>query len=197
MLATLDTHVAYLTAAGTGDSAHSTDSLLNHLIATQSIVKDWGCRQALCDAALFHSVYGTDTYLDQTLALDRRSEVAALIGPEAEHLVFLFCTKDRPSYLEAVDALPSVVPMVNRLEGGTMRLAPSDLLDIVQIEAANALEQWGRIKPENKRRAAPMLRCIFPHVRSADGRDRIALALQDVVPVDPAASQPTTQGQRP
>ena len=45
----------------------------------------------MCDAGLFHSIYGTEGFQGFTLPFDRRDDIRALIGDRAERLVWVFC----------------------------------------------------------------------------------------------------------
>ena len=46
----------YLVNLGTADIGHSEKSYLAHAIGVYNIMKEWGCSEALCNAALFHSI---------------------------------------------------------------------------------------------------------------------------------------------
>ena len=54
---------------------HSGEHLLDHLVATRDLLAGWGARQELCDAALFHSVYGTQFLDDSLVGPDQRGRV--------------------------------------------------------------------------------------------------------------------------
>jgi hypothetical protein len=49
----------------------------------------------VCLAGLFHAVYGTAGFPEALLSLDKRSDIAAAIGDEAEELVYLYGACDR------------------------------------------------------------------------------------------------------
>jgi hypothetical protein len=79
------------------DIPHSKTTLFNHLYNTYKILKSHGADETTCLAGLYHSVYGTEFY--NRLNLDRE-EVQAVIGKEAENLVYKFCSlTDRDSQL--------------------------------------------------------------------------------------------------
>jgi hypothetical protein len=80
---------------------HSGRSLWEHLKGTWKILSDAGRPQYICDAGLFHSVYGTRQYRYQCVPIEKRSEIIDLIGPRAESLVYYFCVIDRPRVLFA------------------------------------------------------------------------------------------------
>lgn len=66
---------------------------LSHLIGTRRVLLTWGSRPALCDAGLFHSVYGTE-YFEPDRRPDRDT-VTAIIGAEAERVAWLWCGRVR------------------------------------------------------------------------------------------------------
>ena len=92
--------IAFLTAHGAGAAGHSYRVLLDHLRGTRALLSQWGAREAVQDAGLFHSVYGTETYRHVTLPLDLRGQVRALIGEEAEGLAYVFGAMTKESFLE-------------------------------------------------------------------------------------------------
>jgi (p)ppGpp synthase/HD superfamily hydrolase len=102
--------------AHTKQVRHSGRDFFEHLKGTHDLLCDWGNPEYLCLAGLFHSIYGTQFFKHKTLSLDQRSELAALIGDKAEHLAYLFCTKDRRTFTDP---------------------------DLLEIEAANLIEQRG------------------------------------------------------
>jgi aspartate beta-hydroxylase len=65
-------------------------SLLDHLCETSAIVRRWGQPDWLADAALLHSVYGTDRYPKRLLPLSVRSQLRELAGDHAERIAYLF-----------------------------------------------------------------------------------------------------------
>ena len=67
------------------------NTYLAHGAGVYRDLKSWGCSQELCDAGMFHSIYGTELFQDFTLPLERRGEVRNLIGERAERLVYLNC----------------------------------------------------------------------------------------------------------
>src|SRR4051812_35082482 len=77
---------------------HPGGVLLDHLLGTRCLLMEWAARPALCDAGLFHSVYGTEHYLPAAVPPGMRAEVAEMIGEEAEGLAWLFCVMDRDSF---------------------------------------------------------------------------------------------------
>lgn len=93
--------------------ATSQPSLLQHLVGVQSVLRSWGAEEHLCNAALFHSIYGTEGFQAFSLPLSHRAELADLIGPDAERLAWIFCMVDRAT----VDAtLPTSAEQLQQYE---------------------------------------------------------------------------------
>ena len=74
----------------------------HHLVGVQSVLRSWQAPKHLCDAALFHSVYGTEGFQGFKLPLSHRAELVELIGADAEKLAWIFCMVDRASVDETV-----------------------------------------------------------------------------------------------
>jgi hypothetical protein len=115
----------FLIEAGTIDQAHSGRTLHEHLVGTWTLLTDWHCSVDICNAGLFHSIYGTATFKPKTVSIDDRDVIQEMIGDRAENLVHLFCTTDSPRY-------------INFLK---MKLQQSDLCDLMTIEYANMIDQ--------------------------------------------------------
>src|SRR5262249_23255320 len=87
------------------------------------------------------------------LSFDDRPRIRALLGDEAERLVYVFCAFDRSSlYRALVRGEPYTVDLV---DGGQLAVTKGELGDLAQIVWANALEQapHTRVTDETKARA--------------------------------------------
>ncbi|MHB8692502.1 MAG: aspartyl/asparaginyl beta-hydroxylase domain-containing protein [Solirubrobacteraceae bacterium] len=83
--------IGFLRSAGASAQPHAGGrTLLEHLVGTYEIVRRWGQPEVLQQAALLHSVYGTDVYHEQLLLGSRRDEVVGIAGTQAERLAYLF-----------------------------------------------------------------------------------------------------------
>ena len=71
------------------DSSHGKRKLSDHLLGVYKLLEKRGCAQEVCDAGLFHSIYGTEIYEHKTLT--SRDIVRSFIGDEAENLAHIFC----------------------------------------------------------------------------------------------------------
>jgi len=66
----LENRLRFLRKASTEQMPHSEVGLLDHLLGTRQLLIEWEARPALCDAGLFHSVYGTEHYELKARAAD-------------------------------------------------------------------------------------------------------------------------------
>mgnify|MGYP001557427643 FL=1 len=96
MNARLVFHLEQLSRLGANRISHKNGTLLQHLEGTWSLLRDWGNPVAVCLAGLYHSVYGTGGFEQQSVPLSDRERIIKLIGTEAEQLVYLFGACDRP-----------------------------------------------------------------------------------------------------
>lgn len=110
---------------------HSGRTLLQHLQGTHDLLAQWGARESVRLAGLFHSVYGTVHFRHQSWPLTDRYTIRQLIGAEAEQLAYLFCTLDRPRALVEHAEHPAAC-------GRDWLLA-----ELIEIELANLIEQGG------------------------------------------------------
>ena len=114
-------HTQFLLSLDAHRTRHSGRTLFVHLKGVHDLLRDWGNDQDVCNAGLFHSIYGTDTF--QHKSLEDRGKLKDMIGDHAEFLVHCFSRLDRPLF-ESIDD-----PVVRA--------------QLQEIEAANLLEQGG------------------------------------------------------
>lgn len=138
---------------------------LTHLAGTRMILQQWGARQALCDGALFHSVYGTEFFTpDETVTIPTRSEVQELIGADAEEVAWLWCTIERTT----LD--PDTGAVIHRGSGATMTIDASRIQDLANLWAADIVEQMARMTADERgfaRGAARLAAHMMPVARAA------------------------------
>ncbi|MEU6349820.1 DUF6817 domain-containing protein [Streptomyces sp. NPDC047072] len=147
--ATTDKARALLRRLGAHTAPHPGGTLLTHLERVRIQLALWGARQELQLAGLCHAFYGTDGFPTALLPLDRRSELAAVIGPEAETIVHFYASCDRgatyPHLLEPF--------FRDRFTGRSHTPDPALCRDFAELTAANELdlarrdfafrERWG------------------------------------------------------
>jgi aspartate beta-hydroxylase len=134
-----DELIAFLDAEGAGELSHSSGrSLLDHLVETSCIVRRWGQPGWLADAALIHSVYGTEVFERRLISVARRDEVAAVAGVQTERLAYLFSVTPRRPLLAGTHRWARDLPWAR----GQGEPPSSEELDaLVLLHMANIAEQ--------------------------------------------------------
>lgn len=156
--------IDFLVQSGASRTLHSGRSLLEHLIGVREILRRWECPPPVCDAGLFHTAYGTETFQHAGLAESERDRLRALIGVEAEELAYLFGVKRSAAFLgDCLDAVKAGYRWTNgvteplprqklsiehRVTGERIPISGNHFLHLVQLTIANALEQAPRM-PEH------------------------------------------------
>ncbi len=146
---TLDRQLAFLRARGADETAHSRGTLLEHLRGTRELLARWGNDADTCAAGLFHSVYGTYVFSHAIVGRDARGSVRAVIGERAERLAWIFCTVDRRGFFARGPAGGATLAGPDGAEALTVDRAT--LARLVEIEAADTVEQLPRRKPRRQR----------------------------------------------
>eukprot|EP00960_Hanusia_phi_P031838 749497-Hanusia_phi.AAC.5 len=125
--------------------------LLDHLFGTMKILVDAGYPHRTCAAGLFHSIYGTSIFKHTSIEPDQRGRgvVRDIVGEEAESLVWLFHTIDRPRTLH--DSIVSLCTdrastlgeevALDKTDGTTIVVNGTQFEDLVAVEIANLLDQ--------------------------------------------------------
>jgi hypothetical protein len=161
-----------LRALGFGTLQHDSHvPFLSHLVGTRRLLKAWGERPALCDAGLFHSVYGTEFF--QPDRIPERDDVVAVIGNEAERVAWLWCAIKR----DTIDVERCTVRLRHR--DLAEPLTPAEAGELATLWAADTVEQIGRLAPHEQAFAGG-LRSVLHAASSPAQRAVAALA----TPVD-------------
>ncbi|MGW0422238.1 DUF6817 domain-containing protein [Streptomyces sp. NPDC003015] len=140
---------ALLRRLGADRTPHPGGTLLTHLERVRIQLALWDARPALRLAGLCHAFYGTDGFPTALLPLDRRTELASVIGPDAEAIVHFYASCDRKAtYPHLLEPL-----FRDRFTGRTYIPDPLLRRDFAELTAANELdlarrdpafrEQWG------------------------------------------------------
>ncbi len=168
--------IQFLRASGVAELMHDSHvPFLEHLTGTRRLLQQWGARDALADAGLFHSVYGTEFFaLGQGVTIPERDDVQALIGADAEEVAWLWCTIERFS----LD--PSSCVATNRVSGSPITLAPSRVQDIANLWAADTVEQIARMAPDERNFARGAGRLVDQMLPAARASLETALAASPV-----------------
>ncbi|WDV50200.1 hypothetical protein PV963_07390 [Streptomyces coeruleorubidus] len=118
---------------------HPGGTLLEHLRRVQRLLVDWGANPAVQSAGLCHAAYGTDGFAPSLLPLTERATLVALIGEEAEALVYLYASCDRATVYPRIDGTTEVA-FRDRFTSREHRPPPDDLRAFLEITAANELD---------------------------------------------------------
>jgi hypothetical protein len=136
--ATIDEAVTLLRESGAASIAHPGGTLLTHLQRVRARLATWKARPALQLAGLCHAFYGTDGFPTALLPLDRREDLAAVIGAEAEAIVYLYASCDRKATYPALHQPGAVFH--DRFTGRSRSPGPRLRRDFAELSAANELD---------------------------------------------------------
>jgi len=131
-----DKTLTELISLGANQLAHINGNLLDHLKGTRELLSKWGNRKELCDAGLYHSIYGTEGFKQRST--ENRDKIINIIGEEAEKIVYYFSTCDR-DHLYSQIGEPELKHR-NRLSGEIKVLDASMVRDLLELTLANELE---------------------------------------------------------
>ena len=163
MTASWEEKLEFLSRSSADPKAPSGRSLLDHLVKMHGLLKSWNSRPALCDAGLFHSIYSTELSHDPAIPLAEREAVRNLIGPEAEHLAWLFCVVESDSFNENIFRTKEF-RVRDRFEGEMIKLTDQEWRDLLLLTFANALESLPDLSRRIRRNVRSYLDLLYPLV---------------------------------
>ena len=99
----------------------------------------WYAADEVCNAGLFHSVYGTEHIESKTIPISMRDKVRNLIGDEAEQLVWLFCFMRGRTFADNIGR-ESDWRLQARSDNRWHPLTREQFQDLANLTVANALE---------------------------------------------------------
>lgn len=144
----------FLLAQGAEQVGHTDKTYLAHVIGVYRDMEAGDCTEEVCRAGMFHSIYGTERFQRFALPLDRRPDVAALIGERAERLAYLNCAVDRTSFDRAVLHGKAPYRILDRFTGEKIDVSEVDLEDLCRVHLYDWLEQVPRSRQWDYRREA-------------------------------------------
>ncbi|MEX1367635.1 MAG: DUF6817 domain-containing protein [Nannocystaceae bacterium] len=144
MSSTMAAKIGFLCERGAATQPHSAVSLLSHLLGTRERLVEWGCSEAVCDAGLFHSVYGTQDFGRAVVPARARASVRELLGARAEQLVYVFGTMERDSLYDTLRS-PGPHAVTHRGDHRAIALGGDEVADLCHLVLANWLEQRPRL----------------------------------------------------
>ena len=128
-----------LAELGAGDFEHISGTLEHHLHETAKLLKAWGSDAVLQRAGLFHAAYGTAGFTASMVGLKRRSEIADLIGKDAEKIVYLYCACDR-DYVWPKITSDDPIDYLDRFTGQARNLTDEESQSFCELTVANELQ---------------------------------------------------------
>ncbi|HKA50268.1 MAG TPA: hypothetical protein VKK19_11830 [Candidatus Dormibacteraeota bacterium] len=147
-----------LTGHGAARISHPGGTLLAHLQRVHALLAQWGARPAVQLAGLYHAFYGTDGFATALGSAARRDDLAAIIGEEAERLVYFYASCDRRfSYPYLAERAG---PFKDRFTGTVLRPPMSLRRDFAELTAANELD-IAAVSPDFRAQAGPGLLRLF------------------------------------
>ncbi|NUS25259.1 MAG: hypothetical protein HOV70_32780 [Streptomyces sp.] len=142
--------------------AHPGGTLLTHLHRVRERLATWNARPALQLAGLCHAFYGTDGFPRPLRPLDRRTDLVAAIGEEAESIVYLYASCDREATYPALANPASAFH--DRFTGRSHTPGPFLRQDFAELTAANELDLAAE-DPDFRARHGPALLGLFTRFR--------------------------------
>lgn len=148
---------------GAGEFAHLDGTLVRHLIGVYELLEAWGADRTLCRAGLFHAAYGTSGFTTRMVSLERRSEIAGIIGDDTERIVYTYCACDRASVWPQF-GVADTIAFRDRFAGEVRLLADAELREFCELTSANEVEIAMR-DADFARRLGPELADLFDRMR--------------------------------
>jgi hypothetical protein len=150
--------ISALEELGVGEFAHLNGDLESHLLGTYALLMEWGNPEYICDAGLYHAVYGTQPMKKlgiphREYSPSDRPRIREVIGEESERLVYLYGACDREYFYPRIGSGAPGAIYRDRFSGATLELPSRTLQDILEITMANELEIClsGPLTKENSR----------------------------------------------
>ena len=128
-----------LAALGADRFPHLAGPLAGHLERTESRLRCFGAREALCCAARHHAIYGTAGITGRLLPLTARRAVAAIIGEEAEAIAYRFGACDRDRFHPRIGGADEL-RFADRFQGRDRMISIRALRDFCELTLANELD---------------------------------------------------------
>lgn len=139
--------VAFLRQMGCDTAEHDTGcTFLEHLSGVADVLATWGEPESVSLAGLFHSIYGTELFQDYSIDFSQRPRIQAIIGVEAEALVWTFCVMDLATLDATMEHEAGQHYIKARAQHGAMKVPLSDLQyrQLITVQLADWLEQVER-----------------------------------------------------
>jgi hypothetical protein len=131
--------VQFLDGRGAATIEHPGGTLLAHLARTHRQLLAWNASEDLALAGLCHATYGTDGFRRPLLDRSSRRHLIDVIGPTAEHIVYLYASCDREFLYPQIGATPAPT-FRDRFTGATSTPSTEQLHHFLELTFANELD---------------------------------------------------------
>mgnify|MGYP001106062785 CR=1 FL=1 len=130
---------------------HTGGSFMSHLFGTYDILRSWGEDIGLCYAGLCHSLYETAYFKsDQLAGKISREDLAEVIGPTSEYLVYLFCN------------MPA---RTNDIISNKFKFPPELHAPLLKMELANFMQQAHKLQGWTAERKKNHINVLVKHIQ--------------------------------
>jgi len=137
----------FLIQLGADGISHSGRSLYQHLCGVEAVLRAWEQPEDMRNAGMFHSIYSTERFHHATLPINERPQLQAVIGEQAERLVYLFAVLPRSAVFEAANSRPPLASddyaelPCHRDSAIVVRVSGTEISRLALLHMANRLEQ--------------------------------------------------------
>jgi hypothetical protein len=162
---------------------HLNGTLLEHLLATEELLRSWGSSEELCLAGLCHATYGTDGFAPFLVPWQDRTVLARVAGGDVEETVYFYASCDR-SFLYPQLSRTGPVCFRDRLLDETHEPSDAGLRDFVDLTLANELDVALARRPEGPPVPVPWIGTLVEQMerRASPGARRGASRLLSTAP---------------
>lgn len=130
---------SFLLEHGAEDIDHPGGTLYAHLRRVADQLAAWDAADDVVLAGLCHATYGTDGFGTALLPVQRRGELADVIGRDAEAIVYLYASCDRTATYPQLGGT-GPVELKDRFTGQVRSVDPVPLRAFMEITVANELD---------------------------------------------------------
>ncbi|MEV4151990.1 alpha/beta hydrolase family protein [Nocardia salmonicida] len=123
---------------GTEHIEHPGGTLHAHLHRVHALTVEWNAAPRAQLAAICHASYGTDGFAHALLPVEDRGRLRAVIGADAEALVYLYGACDRERTYRDLGQRPLTV--IDRFTGESRAIDGTDLRDFAELTIVNELD---------------------------------------------------------
>ena len=149
----------FLDSLGAATIPHPGGTLLAHLSRVRLKLAEWQAPAEVQAAGLCHAAYGTDGFATSLLGTDQRDILAALIGEQAEEIVYLYGSCERRSTYPQFGRQNPVV-FRDRFTGTERTPEVAQAQAFAEITVANELDIVAH-NPESAEKYAAALSRLF------------------------------------